>query len=328
MIRIFCISAALAGFVALTANGQAAAQTWTVGETGMLRSLWIGSLGKLPQDPSNAFADDPMAAELGHKIFFDPRFSANAKVSCATCHQPELAFTDGLPLAQGVGAVPGHTPTIIGMAYSPWFFWDGRKDSQWSQALGPMESPVEHGGTRTQYAKIVYADPAYRKAYERIFSALPDVSDGKRFPARAAPIDVPESKKAWDGMSPADRKTVSRIYANIGKALHNWGAWGFMLGVIVIFVLWVRHNILDRYDFMWIAKGGGLFASGVHPPSRKFNFGQKFIFWSVVIGGIVLSVTGIILMFPFSVTDIAGMQLAHAGRKASTRAPSASPSTR
>jgi len=147
MIRIFCISAALAGFVALTANGQAAAQTWTVGETGMLRSLWIGSLGKLPQDPSNAFADDPMAAELGHKIFFDPRFSANAKVSCATCHQPELAFTDGLPLAQGVGAVPGHTPTIIGMAYSPWFFWDGRKDSQWSQALGPMESPVEHGGT-------------------------------------------------------------------------------------------------------------------------------------------------------------------------------------
>ena len=59
------------------------------------------------------------------------------------------------------------TMTLIGTAYSPWFFWDGRKDSQWAQALGPMESPVEHGSNRTYYAHLI--DQFYRAEYEAIF---------------------------------------------------------------------------------------------------------------------------------------------------------------
>jgi formate dehydrogenase subunit gamma len=73
-----------------------------------------------------------------------------------------------------------------------------------------------------------------------------------------------------------------------------------MLGVVLMFVLWVRHNLPNRYDMAWIAQGGGLFAKGVHPPSKKFNAGQKLIFWSVILGGLALSLSGLALLFPFT----------------------------
>ena len=99
---------------------------------------------------------DPAASSLaGERLFFDTRFSVTATVSCATCHQPERSFTDGLALARGVGEVPRKTMTVVGTAYDQWLFWDGRKDSLWAQALGPLESPVEHGGTRMQYVRLV-----------------------------------------------------------------------------------------------------------------------------------------------------------------------------
>ena len=84
-----------------------------------------------------------------------------------------------------------------------------------------------------------------------------------------------------------------------GKYVHNYIAFAFMLGVVLMFVLWVRHNIPNKADLVWIAKAGGLFVKGVHPPSKKFNAGQKVIFWSVILGGISLSLSGIALLFPF-----------------------------
>ena len=84
-----------------------------------------------------------------------------------------------------------------------------------------------------------------------------------------------------------------------GKYAHNYLAFGFMLGVVLIFVLWVRQNLPNKYDFIWIIKGGGLFWKGVHPPAKKFNAGQKVVFWVVVLGGVSISVSGIALMFPF-----------------------------
>lgn len=192
---------------------------WTPEELSLLQSLWLGSLPPLPPDPSSAVADDPQAAALGQRIFFDSRFSADGTVNCATCHQPERLFTDGLPLAQALGTTRRSTPTIVGLAYSPWFYWDGRKDSQWSQALAPMEAAVEHGGSRAQFAHLIAADESYRAAYEELFGPLPDLSDFARFPERAGPVDDPTLKAAWDAMSPADQQTVNQIYANLGKAI-------------------------------------------------------------------------------------------------------------
>ena len=84
-----------------------------------------------------------------------------------------------------------------------------------------------------------------------------------------------------------------------GKYAHNYLAFGFMLGVVLIFVLWVRQNLPNKYDFIWMIKGGGMFSKGVHPPAKKFNAGQKILFWIVVLGGVSISVSGIALMFPF-----------------------------
>ena len=68
----------------------------------------------------------------------------------------------------------------------------------------------------------------------------------------------------------------------------------------MIVVLWVKDNIPRAIDLKWLAVGGGLFSKNVHPPAKKFNAGQKFIFWTVVIGGASLSVSGLALMFPFT----------------------------
>lgn len=195
---------------------------WSEKEQQAIQSLWLGSLHALPSDPSNRFADNPTAAELGHRIFFDTRFSGNGEVACATCHVPEKHFTDGLALSVGVGVTDRSAPSIVGTAYHPFIFWDGRADSQWVQALGPMESAVEHGGSRMQYAHLVAGDAAYREAYEALFGPLPDLSDPERFPPRAGPVDAqadPDTAAAWLSMTEQDRELVTRIYVNIGKAI-------------------------------------------------------------------------------------------------------------
>jgi cytochrome c peroxidase len=163
---------------------------WTPAEVEQMRTLSLARLEALQADPTNRVADDPRAAAFGERLFFDVRFSANGKVSCASCHQPEKSFQDGTPLATGVGTTNRRTMPIAGTAYAPFLFWDGRKDSQWSQALGPLESPVEHGGTRAQYARII--ESSYRSDYEGIFGAIP-----------------------------ADPKNddVTRVFVNLGKAI-------------------------------------------------------------------------------------------------------------
>ncbi|MBI5445639.1 MAG: cytochrome-c peroxidase [Deltaproteobacteria bacterium] len=204
----------------LAADTTAPAQQvrgWSEEEKRVLRSLSLSSLPPLPPDPSNAYADDARAIALGKKLFFDRRFSANGKVSCATCHIPGYSFTDELPLARGMGTTTRRTMPLIGAAYQAWFFWDGRKDSLWSQAIGPIESAVEHGVTRTFCAHLV--SDKYQHDYEVIFGRLPKITH-HRCPPKASPgTGNPAALKLWKAMRPEDRNTVNRIYANIGKAI-------------------------------------------------------------------------------------------------------------
>ena len=190
------------------------AARWSQAERETLRSMSLASLGPVPADPSNRYADDVAAAQLGHRLFFDARLSSNGEVSCASCHVPARDFQDGKPLANGVGTTSRRTMPVAGTAYSPWQFWDGRSDSQWSQALGPLESAVEHGGDRTQYAHLVASE--YRQAYEAIFGRLPDLT---RAPAHAGPVADSARAAAWARVSASGRDDISRVYANIGKAI-------------------------------------------------------------------------------------------------------------
>lgn len=187
---------------------------WSEKDLALVRSLSLATLPPLPADPSNHVADDPKAAALGRAIFSDAGFSANGKVACATCHQPERQFQDNLPLGHGVGQTGRRTMPIAGTAYAPFLFWDGRKDSQWAQALGPLESAVEHGGDRTQYAHRIAEQ--YSTEYEALFGPLPDLTG---FPAHAGPVADPAASAAWKSMSDQDRAAVSTVFANMGKAI-------------------------------------------------------------------------------------------------------------
>jgi len=83
-----------------------------------------------------------------------------------------------------------------------------------------------------------------------------------------------------------------------GKWIHNNVAWVFILGLVMVFVMWVVHNIPNRTDLTWIRQAGGIIGKA-HPPAKKFNAGQKVIFWSVVLFGSSISLTGLSLLFPY-----------------------------
>ncbi|WP_210528553.1 cytochrome-c peroxidase [Rubellimicrobium arenae] len=187
---------------------------WTEEELALVRSLSLEALPPLPPDPSNRVADDQAATELGRALFFDTRLSANSEVACASCHLPERQFQDDLPLGQGVGTTGRRTMPIAGMAYAPFLFWDGRKDSLWAQALGPLESPVEHGGDRAQYAHLV--TEYYADEYEAVFGPLPDLGG---LPSHASPVANPEAAAAWDALPEPLRAAVNSVFANMGKAI-------------------------------------------------------------------------------------------------------------
>ncbi len=195
---------------------------WSPAELALIDSLRIAQL--VPgTDATNAVADSDAAAQLGHALFFDHRLSGNGAVSCATCHQPQRRFTDGLPVGRAIGFSQRNTPSLIGARHSPWLYWDGRRDSLWAQALSPLEDPAEHGGARTGYVQLVAGDERYRDAYERVFGPLPFTPevllDTGRFPSAASPLGDAAAAAAWQAMAEADRAAVNRVFSNIGKAI-------------------------------------------------------------------------------------------------------------
>jgi formate dehydrogenase subunit gamma len=95
-----------------------------------------------------------------------------------------------------------------------------------------------------------------------------------------------------------------------GKIAHNYLAFPFTLGIVLLFLVWVKDNIPNARDIAWFKAGGGLLGHG-HPEAARFNGGQKMVFWITVLGGALVSISGYVLIFPFVMTDIAGMQLAH-----------------
>jgi cytochrome c peroxidase len=141
---------------------------WTPRERALLRSLALPTQKQqVVRDPSNRYAGRRDAARLGRELFFDTSLSANGRVSCSSCHQPDRNFQDGRKLGRGIGSTKRRTMSLVGASAQTWLFWDGRKDSLWSQALGPLENPAEHGMTRARIVRVLQRD--YRKQYEAVF---------------------------------------------------------------------------------------------------------------------------------------------------------------
>ncbi|MEM9601794.1 MAG: cytochrome c peroxidase [Pseudomonadota bacterium] len=213
---------ALAAVLILCAGAVAAESTWTwtERERRVMRSLSLDRLGEVPASPGNRVADDPAAAALGKALFFDPRFSGNGAVSCATCHVPERDFTDGVPRAIGLGTGNRNTPTITGTAWNRWFYWDGRRDSLWAQALIPFEAVSEMGSDRVSVLRTLAADPDLSSQYRALFGPLPDLDS---LPVSAAgPLADAGRRDAWYRLPVRDQQRINRSFANVGKAIAAW----------------------------------------------------------------------------------------------------------
>ena len=192
---------------------------WSTQELIQLRSMSLARLPATPIDPTNHVQSNLEAQEFGHQLFFDTRLSGNGQIACATCHQPNKRFTDSLPVSRAIGTTKRNAPSLVGLAHSPWLYWDGRKDSLWAQALAPLEDAAEHGGSRLQYVHFIASDPIYSQAYGHLFGALPDLSDVTRFPPKGGPVTDATLAHAWQSMTQADRTSVDHVFANIGKAI-------------------------------------------------------------------------------------------------------------
>jgi cytochrome c peroxidase len=201
-----------------SATQGAGAGGFTPAQLELLRSLSLASLGKVPEQPSNEVAADRRAARLGRHLFFDTGLSRDGTVACATCHIPALYFTDGKVVSTGLGRTSRNSPTVVAAAYSPWQFWDGRRDSLWAQALAPLEASDEMGHERLGVVRYVTQHPRYREEYRALFGPLPEFGAAE-FPDRASPHGDAAARQAWFRLPKERQEQIDRAFSNVGKAI-------------------------------------------------------------------------------------------------------------
>lgn len=148
-------------------------QLFTVALASPTAEIITPSLLGLPKPP---FSREGVAGSaqvtLGERLFFDARLSADGKTRCASCHQPEKAFSDGLRVSQGSAGRLGtrNAPSLINVAFASSLFWDGRRDTLEAQVLDPFTNPNEHDlVSRDALVEKIDADKTYRKAFASAF---------------------------------------------------------------------------------------------------------------------------------------------------------------
>ncbi|MEM7293512.1 MAG: cytochrome c peroxidase [Pseudomonadota bacterium] len=192
---------------------------WTSRELDTLRSLQWSKAGEIPRDISNRYDGNFEAVRLGELLFHDPKLSQSGQVSCASCHQPQHFFTDGKARSFGSAQTLRHTPSLLGVARQRWFYWDGRRDTLWAQALTPLETQGEMDNNRSDVVHYVLDSARYRTLLETLVGELPDVNDQQRFPAGAGPFSSKTGKSAWQSMAPNDQRTINGIFSAVGKSI-------------------------------------------------------------------------------------------------------------
>ena len=118
--------------------------------------------------------DNPLSKEkieLGKQLYFDKRLSRDNTVSCASCHDPEKGWSNGEPVATGIGGQKGgrSSPTVINSGYSYFQFWDGRAQHVEGQALGPIQNPIEMDLTLEEVTEKLNKIEGYRKQFQQVF---------------------------------------------------------------------------------------------------------------------------------------------------------------
>jgi len=133
--------------------------------------------GPAQRDPSNRVSGRPEAIAFGKALFFEPRLSGNGKSSCATCHLPELLFTDGKARGEGFVQLDRNTPSLLNVRLNRWFGWDGAADSLWSQSLRPIVDRREMAASTTHVGALLRGDRELAERYRKAFDAFPSGDD-------------------------------------------------------------------------------------------------------------------------------------------------------
>ena len=169
--------------------------------------VWV--LGKVPDAADNPLT--PAKVELGKALFFDPRLSGNGTVSCASCHNPALGWSDGLKTGVGInGSVLGRaTPTIVNMAYNTQFMWDGRKKSLEDQALGPMKTAEEMRTDFTATLQLLGSVDGYVALFNKAFPGEPISEDTLAKAIAAFERSVVSKDSRFDRWLAGDRKAIT-----------------------------------------------------------------------------------------------------------------------
>ena len=135
----------------------------------------------LASDPSNRVSGKPAAIAFGRALFFDPRLSISGTVSCASCHAPDRAWTDGLPQSRGQQVVDRNALSLFNLRFNRWFGWDGAQDTLWAQNLRPLLDRREMGVGPGGAARLVRSDRELSCGYRRAFGAQPGADDERVF---------------------------------------------------------------------------------------------------------------------------------------------------
>lgn len=210
-----------------------------------------------PPDPSNRVADYEAARRLGQRLFFDPSLSGPLldrdhdgsaptlglvgepmRVACADCHVPASRFVDTRSnhqqISLGARWTQRRTPTLLDVAFLPFYNWDGRRDSIWGQAMGVFESEREQNASRLFVAQQMHR--LHRAEYEAIFGAMPPLDDPSRFPnltperagceltsTPTGPVStcrgMPGDGAEFDSMTTEDQRLVTEVAVNTAKAI-------------------------------------------------------------------------------------------------------------
>jgi cytochrome c peroxidase len=195
----------------LLAHGKAfSSEIWTPEDWEKARSF--SPMPPPPLDPTNRLTGSDDAARLGQRLFFDSRLSPKG-FSCATCHRPELGFTDGLAVANTIAPMHRNTMTILNVGHYRWLTWDGARDSLWHQALAPIENPKEMGSSRLHVVKTVMHH--YRRELTNLIK-LPEGWNSlwPRLPDSGKPGD-----RQFDRLHSSDKEKINQLFASILKVI-------------------------------------------------------------------------------------------------------------
>ena len=176
--RSLAIGAALALGVVATFAVAAAETDLTFSDAEVRRILAHGPWPPAPRnDPSNRVSGNEQAIALGKALFFDRRLSGTGRISCASCHQADRDFSDGLPRGMGIARSNRNTPSLANLSLRHWYGWDGANDNLWAQSLRPILDPREMGASLASIAAMVRGRAELSRLYREAFGSAPSASD-------------------------------------------------------------------------------------------------------------------------------------------------------